>query len=589
MVKTKAPKNKDSVEVRRFVAHDNLILSVIKRQAGTLAKAILEGVMNSIDAGASLVQVEITAGEVNINDDGKGFESADSIKQVFEVFGQPHELDDEGISTDAKFGTFRIGRGQLFAFGANVWRTNLFRMRTDIDKMGLQYELQTDVLPPVRGCSVQVELYESLSPSEIKSTVDEVIRLCRYVSVSLLVNGTKVSSDPASMKWDINHPLAYINCKPSAQRWSHTEGLQVYQQGVFVETIPAHVYGFEGTIVIKEPVQVNFARNQVIRRCKRWQKIVDLLKDTGEREIRRKTKLTLSEARAFLPSQILDRSNWTEANDNMLCFPDTQGTMWSAAQIRRLSKSGSAKAVIHRTPDGYLQVGFGPAGCRLADRVMQARKALVLDDALLGWMGYTPAGAMDCLIKLADSANIPGLSLVDYRELEDGSESYEQLPEQQWTKREKMFGRAASTSMYNLARYMEKPCRRLRIGTSTCAEGWTDGSSYVAVDRKWLAEQDLTSERGWSKVMLLLLHEWCHSEVDTDTHTHTPEFYRSFHDASDHVPDLARAAYHKHRKMLMSETGKLPKHVLRDINQEAEAYARRSLHVEKKEISDAAD
>jgi len=36
-------------EQRKFQMHEKLLLDVIKRQAGTLQKAVLEGVMNSED------------------------------------------------------------------------------------------------------------------------------------------------------------------------------------------------------------------------------------------------------------------------------------------------------------------------------------------------------------------------------------------------------------------------------------------------------------------------------------------------------------------------------------------------------------
>ena len=37
-------------ETRTLNAHNKLLFDVIRRQAGTLSKAILEGVMNSVDA-----------------------------------------------------------------------------------------------------------------------------------------------------------------------------------------------------------------------------------------------------------------------------------------------------------------------------------------------------------------------------------------------------------------------------------------------------------------------------------------------------------------------------------------------------------
>ena len=41
-----------NVETIAFTMHPQLLYSVIQRQAGTLNKAILEGVMNGVDARA---------------------------------------------------------------------------------------------------------------------------------------------------------------------------------------------------------------------------------------------------------------------------------------------------------------------------------------------------------------------------------------------------------------------------------------------------------------------------------------------------------------------------------------------------------
>ena len=44
-------------DTRKFRMHPDLLFSVIKAQAGTLAKALMELVMNSVDAGASRIEI----------------------------------------------------------------------------------------------------------------------------------------------------------------------------------------------------------------------------------------------------------------------------------------------------------------------------------------------------------------------------------------------------------------------------------------------------------------------------------------------------------------------------------------------------
>ena len=61
-----------ATEQRQFRMHPDQLFSVIKNQAGTISKAVLELVMNSIDAGATLVDIKMDRQTVSVTDDGKG-------------------------------------------------------------------------------------------------------------------------------------------------------------------------------------------------------------------------------------------------------------------------------------------------------------------------------------------------------------------------------------------------------------------------------------------------------------------------------------------------------------------------------------
>ena len=62
-------------ERRSFSMHPRLLYDVIRRQAGSLGKAVLEAVMNAADARATRVEVTIEPDRVLIMDDGQGFQS----------------------------------------------------------------------------------------------------------------------------------------------------------------------------------------------------------------------------------------------------------------------------------------------------------------------------------------------------------------------------------------------------------------------------------------------------------------------------------------------------------------------------------
>src|SRR5512143_3839474 len=150
---------------RKFLMHNKLLIDVIKKQTGSLHKAVTEAVMNSIEAKASYVNVTLGQDRIRIEDDGIGFTSKKQLKYCFDTFGSPHTEGESKV-----WASFRMGRGQLFSFGANTSRTGRFQMEVDIEKClsqdnkyggGIGYELK-EGLTDHRGCSIEIRLYDQL-------------------------------------------------------------------------------------------------------------------------------------------------------------------------------------------------------------------------------------------------------------------------------------------------------------------------------------------------------------------------------------------------------------------------------------------
>lgn len=583
-----------TIETRTFRAHDHLILDVIMRQAGTLSKAIAEGIQNSDDAGATEVDILLTSTKLAIVDNGKGFETAEQIIEVFEVFGHPHDRDEQGISTDAKYGTFRIGRGQLFAFGANVWRTNSFQMSADVKARQLEYDLESE-LPEERGCCVRVNLYDSLKMADIARTVEEVENLCRFMTLKVVINGRRITMDANSLKWDYKDETCQMRVKAEK---GYT-GIEIYNKGVFVERMNSWQIGMSGLILVHDTMLLNFARNQVIRTCKIWKRVIEKARQVACVAAENK-RLTKSEAAGILRTALRGE----DAGDilRIKCIPDIRGKMWSPDLLfypRRSYRDVQIKLT---------NLAFEQTGDRAGDLVMQLEKGVVIDDDVLNHllvpstmsrdekiqeflkgMDRVIGGDHTKAVKLFPSARAilgPNFSM-----------EHRILQVKELTDREKMWLNAAQSAYrslcYALRRgFEEKHVRSICLGDSATADGWTDGESMIAVGRQFLKRHNLGTETGWLQVALLLCHEQSHTEIDTAAHNHTFDFYHNYHEMSRYAAPAGRQAFMLYRKLIMNdltikrEGGKRVnnKQLLRELNLRVETYIAQQIYDETNPI-----
>lgn len=508
-----------TTKTRKFKAHEQHLVNTVLRQAGTLWKAILEGVMNSADAGATKCDISLSAGMVVIQDDGRGFKTEKEIEDHFETFGTPHK---EG---DATYGEFRMGRGQMMAFGANDWQTDKFHMLVDIKKNGLDYQL-FHLKKPVPGCRIEIKLYEKLLPSELLGAEEELKKFVRYVSIPVTLNGTVISTDPKKEKWDYNLDGAYLRLRENMSE------LRVYNLGVFVCGIPAGDVGCGGVLVSKQKLKLNFARNDVMRagsqKCPVWAKVAPLMKKTISEAVARKPSLT-GPAKMSLLRQWLNGESPVNAA-NLPLFQSTTGRWYSLKQLLKVRQEFPAVCQGNKMDfraDKVMQMKLGFAICR---STLELADCVKLSD-------FLPK-----LQKMAEQVRL----LHDYsgknsrfdtwpiRTLEqlDGKldKHYQLLQDEELTPYELTVLNTIRKSTKWLAGRMDRTDRRIVMGISKHANGWTDGTTYIAINRDYVKR--FNGDLGlWVQLGFLLTHEYCHDEESHATHQHTPEFYEAFHDA----------------------------------------------------------
>jgi hypothetical protein len=501
-----------AVERRMLKAHEHLLIDVIKRQAGTLEKAVMEGIMNSVDARSSFCRVTMSAKRVTIDDDGVGFKNAEEIEKWFETFGQPHEA-----SEKKTYGNFRMGRGQMFSFGKNTWRTGEFVMLVDIDGLGLGYDLDT-VDKPVKGCHIVIDLYKPLLPSEMFNIERNIAKMNKYVPCELSVNGKVVSIDPKTEQWDHETDEAYIRIKS-------TTSLSIYNLGVWVKDFGNHEFGCGGTVVSKKQLKLNFARNDIMSDCVVWKAAKKFVDQKAKTRNKKASALTDGEREA-LARQIVDEEIDPSEAINLKVLTDVAGRHWSFRQFDTCRQAD--------------RVTVCDKGNHLGDKLMQSQVAFVLAQETLDRFDLTMAKLMALISKTLDEADHAPCAhkVIAFTELTKGMDTkFFVVDKKKWTPREKawvdMVNRAQKSLLWGFSSRWDgddrKPSREILIGEAAGVDGWTDGRTYIVMGRKFLGSIyfDL---KGFMAVHDLILHEYCHDDASNNTHVHSLEFYQTFHD-----------------------------------------------------------
>jgi hypothetical protein len=497
-----------TVENRRFGMNPNLLMDVIRRQAGTLQKGILEAVMNAVDAKATEINIQLNCTTLVVQDNGTGMTDRSVIERYFETFGQPP---DEG--EQKWYGQFRLGRGQIMAFGVNLWETGPFAMSVDIAGKGLDYVLE-ERAETLAGCRITVELYEPLLPAEKARVERELAVAVKYVPAKVLFNGERLSVDTDDIRWDHDTDQAFIKLKDSGN-------LYIYNLGVLVCSHPGHVFGCGGEVVSKQQLKVNFARNEVMSSCPVWKKIRPLVDQLAASRAARQGKLT-DATRQNLIDRLKagelagQREDWETAK----IFQDVSGRYWSLRQIQRQIGCAGKLAAAQR-------------GDTAALHAMAHKLGFVLCDATLEEFGVKTVGQ---LVKTLDANywHPLGFAEVKLAELTKAlSAHFELIEEDKQLSEERVVLEVLRHSLHTLG-FERRYRMQLVLGDADRADSWTDGSTHIALNRK-LIKQFGTDLAVWIQYGQILIYNLCCDRDNREVDDHSPEFWQLYAEKCDEV------------------------------------------------------
>lgn len=493
-----------------FTMDPNLLTLAIKSQSGSLAKALLEGIMNSIDAGASRVDVFLGPSRFAIRDDGRGFTSEEEVRQWFGRFGTPHQ------KGDALYGRFRMGRGQLMAYAATNWRSGPFHMTVDIERFGLTYELARP-RRPIAGCTIEGVLYRRLRNFELTTALAELKKLVAFTPKPVYVNDELYGASPARLgTWTLEDDLAYYRVVPGANV------LEVYNQGVFVRDFGTWQVGCGGVVVSKQALEVNLARNALLEaQCPVWSRIRKALEALVIRELATARQLSDSQ-RKFLAIRFRSLARWAR-----------EPTFWKAV---KLLTDPSGRHLPLAALANYTRFVHIPEPGALACAAHDTDGTFVVTDALLDRFGMD--SLRPWLALLAESDLLPqGYSIIESESLEHLDLAGAHTLDQSGLSGEDRAAFKALTSLNEILAaqliamgVISRP-RPLLLGRHNTGRlrAWTDGRSFITANVASLRniQEGMDGILDWLHV---LIHEYTHDSDDSESHSHGEVFYRKYHD-----------------------------------------------------------
>ena len=508
------------MEKRSFSVAPSIIYHLIVAQAGSLGKAALECVMNSTDAGATRIDIEITRKSITIVDDGQGFRSRKEIEAYFEVFGFDHK--DE----ERTYGKFGIGRGQLWSFCSTIWRTGTFKMDVDIKNKGLDYDLVEDLVA-AKGVSIEGTFYTPLKTSEVVAFEKELEELAKYLQIPLYLNKRLVNANPADQKWDHDIEQAWI-------RITDGSTLAVYNLGVLVRQYPSYHFGCGGVVVTKPGVrlELNMARNDIlVAQCQVWKEIRKFLQAKSDERVRTKrTRLTEHELENFA-RRISAGEVPLDAVENLKILTDICGRSYTIREVGRLIGG------YHKIP-----LTVAPDGSRLGEQAHRSKMAFVLATKTLERFGVE---SVQALRELLETFSAEGRAFWDDARTEESleaavpslKEGYEVIPQRSLTKHDRA-ALSALRAMSNSVSYAMQCSRSLDwsgagrevfIGVSDTAQAWTDGKTMITFERRTC---DLMKRGigGFAALANIMVHEYLHDSADVGSHQHDEYFYERYHE-----------------------------------------------------------
>ena len=466
---------------QNFEMHPDLLKSVIFQQAGSVEKAILEAIQNSLDEDSKSVRIFLNEKGFTIIDDGNGMD-AEQIDVQFKIFGNSIKKNDP-----TKRGKFAMGRGQIFAFGYTKWFTLNNEMRINAIR-SLSYRMK-ESKEYIKGTEIRCLFYKKLDTWELDRTIAGIKR---NVIPSKKTNIT-INNQDFGLEKEIIGELSNDDFEVFTTN--------LYNNRIFAQDL--YIKNFDSTTILniacKNKMKVNMARNSFIEDDDMTVKLYELIKNAE--------RLHLLSVRRF--DATLGKTTLQYIHEGKLTVKDfkkkkmiemADGTLMSLEQLAGKKVMFGGK---NRTSDKAIQEGY-----------------TVINDQF------------EYLIGELSTKKENGFSLIidERRPCDVIKEGYHREIDPEALKlgaNKKAVYIYYWTVKMNYELFGDK--RQIIIGESDSFKGWTDGYDYICVDKK-LFTKTMDKRARMNEVFELLVHEYSHENDDTNETAHDSNFYKRYHD-----------------------------------------------------------
>lgn len=543
-----------------FELDPQIIHHIIYSQAGSIGKAIIELLMNSVDASATGVRLSMTKDGFNCRDDGKGFASRNDVVRYFGRFGTPHE---EG---DATYGRFRLGRGQIMAHASTEWLSHYWKMTVDTRSMGYSYDLE-DLPESTIGCFIMGRWYDPLTDSELMSAVQEIRDLVRYTPVSVELNGKVITRDPEKESWDFQDEFAYYRAKAEGP-------LSIYNQGVLVRHDSSHIWGAGGLIVSKKAIALNVSRTDILRKtCSVWKPIAKQFAAMAESVTARMGDHRKTEARREKSARAL-----LSGDPNILELYEKEEVITLLPGKRHVTLANLLRHAHNRPHNGKITVIENAFDVPKGEAIARASIALVVHPQTLDRFGcYSPEDFREVLERIIDNVkqtattkpsnarfygsaylHVPELvafsvlreAFVERTSIVSEKNALDKETRRAWTALrwclQQYAGVCAGEQSDQNGRlhWLNEHRLTILLGESNTAEAWTDGKTYLAINKRNVEKLKTDPLTAAAFIFGLVEHEVAHQGDSIDC-GHDEAFYQRFHDISIHMSPVRQQYIHR--------------------------------------------